>query len=378
MDASRSLIVYRDELLGASETFILAQAGSLTRFSPFYLGLRRRPGLQVPKQRQHIISGDGLLGKAQRVRFRLGGPSKELVRQLAILKPLLIHAHFGPDGCNAMALAHALGVPLVVSLHGYDVTLADEHHLSEYVRRREALKTDAALFICVSEFIRRQVIAMGFPSSKTVLHYTGIDTDFFTADPKVERCPIVLFVGRLVAKKGCEYLIRAMQEVQKKLPAAELVVIGDGPLRAQLEEQAALTMKNYRFLGAQEPGVVRQWMNRARVLSTPSVIAESGDAEGFGMVFAEAQAMGLPVVSFASGGIPEAVADAETGFLVPERDCNALASRLLMLLTDLELWMQFSVAGQALVRKRFDVRRQTAVLEQLYDRVLGEWKAGTN
>jgi colanic acid/amylovoran biosynthesis glycosyltransferase len=378
MESSRSLIVYRDELLWASETFILTQAGSLTRFNPFYVGLRRRPGLQLPEERQHIISGDGFLGRAQSVRFRLAGPSKALVRKLASLNPLLIHAHFGPDGCNAMGLATSLGVPLVVSLHGYDVTLADKHHMAEYLRRRDALKTDATLFICVSEFIRSHGIAMGFPSSKTVLHYTGVDTEFFTADPNVERRPIVLFVGRLVPKKGCEYLIRAMQEVQKKLPAAELVVIGDGPLRAKLEEQAASAIKNFRFLGIQEPGVVRQWMNRARVLSTPSVIAESGDAEGFGMVFAEAQAMGLPVVSFASGGIPEAVADGETGFLVPERDCFALADKLLMLLTDLNLWTRFSTAGQAFVRKRFDIRRQTAVLEHLYDRVLADWKSRAN
>jgi colanic acid/amylovoran biosynthesis glycosyltransferase len=178
------------------------------------------------------------------------------------------------------------------------------------------------------------------------------------------------FVGRLVPKKGCQYLIRAMAEVQKVIPDAALVVIGDGPLRKELELQGAAVLKKIEFLGVRGPSVVRDWMNRAALFSTPSVVAESGDAEGFGMVFAEAQAMGLPVVSFASGGIPEVVADKQTGFLVPECDWQALASRLLLLLGNRTLWTRFSVAGRLRARSLFDVRRQAAALEGIYEDAL--------
>ena len=105
-------------------------------------------------------------------------------------------------------------------------------------------------------------------------------------------------------------------------------------------------LKNFAFLGVQDAVAVRAWMNRATVFCTPSVSVESGAAEGFGMVFAEAQAMGLPVVSFASGGIPEAVADGQTGFLVSERDWQALGNKILLLLRNRELWTRFSKAGQ--------------------------------
>ena len=152
------------------------------------------------------------------------------------------------------------------------------------------------------------------------MHYTGIDTEFFNPQRPAVRAPIVLFVGRLVAKKGCDYLIRAMARVQETAPEVRLVVLGDDHLRNQLERQATAVLKNFIFLGAKEPVVVKHWMGRATVFCTPSVTAPSGDAEGFGMVFVEAQAMGLPVVSFASGGIPEAVANNETGFLVAEKD----------------------------------------------------------
>jgi glycosyltransferase involved in cell wall biosynthesis len=368
----RTFIVYREDLLGASETFVRGQAESLSRFEPFYVGLRRRFGLNLPESRVHIVGGDGLAGKLQRARFKLAGPSPPLRSMLAAKSPALVHAHFGPDGCNAIALARALQVPLVVTFHGYDVTVDDTFLPRLYIQRRELLKAHAARFICVSEFIRKQAIAKGFPADKMVVHYTGIDLDAFHVRPMVSRSPVVLFVGRLAPKKGCEYLIRAMARVQGVMPAAQLIVIGDGPLRLQLERHAASVLKNFQFLGEQEPIAVRDWMNRATVLGAPSVIAESGDAEGFGMIFAEAQAMGLPVASFASGGIPEAVADEQSGFLVPERDDEALATKLLLLLGDRDLWTRMSKTGQARAKRLFDIRKQAPILENIYDVVLSQ------
>jgi glycosyltransferase involved in cell wall biosynthesis len=226
----------------------------------------------------------------------------------------------------------------------------------------------------VSEFIRNEALARGFPAEKTVVHYTGIDTDVFRANPTILRGPIVLFVGRLALNKGCEYLIRAMASLQKVKPEIRLVVIGDGPLRNRLEEQASAVLGNFEFLGVQSPAVVRDWMNRATVFSVPSVTISSGEAEGFGMVFAEAQGMGLPVVSFAIGGIPEVVAHEQTGFLVPERDWEALAARLLVLLQNQDLWRQFSEAGKVRVEKLFSIRKQATILEDMYESVLMEWR----
>jgi glycosyltransferase involved in cell wall biosynthesis len=233
---------------------------------------------------------------------------------------------------------------------------------------------NGARFLCVSNFIRKQALAKGFPADKTMVHYTGIDVDYFQADPQIKRSPTVLFVGRLVPKKGCEYLIRAMAEIQRVVPETKLVIIGDGPLRGGLEKLSATTVKNFEFLGAQKPAVVREQMNRATVFCTPSVVSETGDAEGFGMVFAEAQAMGLPVVSFASGSLPEAVADGQTGFLAPERGWQALGAKILLLLRDEKLWAQFSRAGALRVRSQFDIRKRAQALEVIYEQVIDEFR----
>lgn len=90
------------------------------------------------------------------------------------------------------------------------------------------------------------------------------------------------------------------------------------------------------------------------------------------MTFAESQSMGLPVVSTFVGGIPEAVADGQTGFLVPQRNPEALAAQLLELLHNRPLWSTFSHAGRARVSMLFDIRRQAVHLERIYESVLGE------
>jgi colanic acid/amylovoran biosynthesis glycosyltransferase len=373
-----SLFIYRDDLLDGSETFILSQGESLRDYRAVYLGTQRVPGLKLPEDRCVVLAA----GRCRR--FIAAGPKltfPELAR-LRSLRPALIHAHFGMDAANAMPLARSLDIPLVVTFHGWDATVRDDVFrrrsisLNRYVRRRSELARTAARGLCISEFMRRRVHEKGFPPEKTTVHYIGIDLQEFTPDPTVKRQPIVLFAGRLVEEKGCEYLIRAMEVVQSKVKDVELVVIGDGELRKQLERQARSSLRQFRFTGWCSPAVVRDWMSKASVFSTPSVVAEAGDTEGFGMVFAEAQAMGLPVASFAIGGIPEAVEHGITGLLAPERDIDALADNIVSLLTDASLWRRFSAAGQERVKRLFDLRKQTAKLEQIYHEVLEKHQAG--
>lgn len=373
-----AIAIYRDRLLPPSETFVSAQAESLQRFVPYYLGSRMVQGLPLPLERALVVNRGSVMSKIGEASHQLFGWEPNFARRVRKLNPVLVHAHFGPDGVRALPLARALRVPLLVTFHGYDVTIRDEYARRSfyshrvYVRRREVLKREARLFVAVSEFIREKLLEQGFPPKKIVVHHIGVDSEAFRPEPGVPREPVVLFVGRLVEKKGCEHLVRAMGRVQAKSPEAELVVIGDGPLRPNLELLAGRTLRRYRFLGTQPPSSVRAWMNRASVFSVPSLTAESGDAEAFGLVFAEAQAMGLPVVSFASGGVPEAVAHGKTGFLAAERDWKALAEHISSLLGDDALRRRFGVAGRKRVCALFDLRKQTEELEGIYEKVLRE------
>ena len=115
-------------------------------------------------------------------------------------------------------------------------------------------------------------------------------------------------------------------------------------------------------------------MKKTKVFCVPSIVAETGDAEGFGMVFAEANASGVPVVSFNTGGIPEAIEHGKTGLLAEEKDWMGLAKNILLLLKENDLWSKFSHYGQMRVKKLFDIRKQTSKLEEIYDSLrIREW-----
>jgi glycosyltransferase involved in cell wall biosynthesis len=266
---------------------------------------------------------------------------------------------------------------LIVTFHGYDATQTDaafrrDRRGRRFLQCRDRLKREAAAFIAVSEYIGERLVQQGFPQDKIYVHHIGVDVGKFHPNPDIDRENIVLFVGRLVSKKGCEYLIRAMEGIQARTSATEVIIIGDGPLRAALETQAKTSLRRFRFLGAQPSRVICEWMKRAKVLCTPSVVDDSGDAEGFGIVFIEAQLCGLPVVSFSSGGVPEAVAHGETGYLAPEKDWRTLSRYIAALLDDQVLWSKFSYAGRERGKRLFDLARQTNKLEEIYNRVVSE------
>jgi colanic acid/amylovoran biosynthesis glycosyltransferase len=370
-----TLIIFCDHLLYPSETFVRAQAQALQRFTPVYAGSRRVPGLDLPPESTYTVSSGDRNGRVREVLFKLFGIAPDLVERLRALDPVLMHAHFGPDGLRALPLARKLGLPLIITFHGSDATATDVRHVRapfghrRYLLQRSVVQSGGRLFIAVSEFIRRKLLEQHFPAEKIRVHYIGVDTKLFSPG-RGEQETTVLFVGRLANRKGAEFLIRAMEDVQREDRGAELVLIGDGPLRGELERRAKRTLRRYRFLGTQSPQVVREWLDRAAVFCAPSITVRSGEAEAFGMVFAEAQAMEKPVVSFATGGISEAVLHGETGLLAPDRDWRTLAQYLSLLLKNADLRRKFGVAGRQRVLRLFDLNTQTSALEKIYEGVL--------
>lgn len=381
--SGRSVAIFVEPLLPPSMTFIRAQASALRTFVPLYVSPHRCfPSLELPAERCVVLCENPKAPRSwnlfKQIPLKLFGYAPLFFRRVERYRPALLHAHFGVTALTALPLARRLQVPMVVTFHGYDATVTDSflaasrYRSRVYLKHRKRLQGATIQFIAVSKFIRQQLLLQGFPEEKILVHYIGVDTNFFRSTGEPRREPSVLFVATLTEKKACSHLLRAMGEVQNVMPNIELVVIGDGPLRKNLEQMAKNTVRNYRFLGTQPPEVVRDWMNRATVFCVPSIRAASGDGEGFGMVFAEAQAMGLPVASYATGGVPEAVENGQTGLLAAERDWQSLAKNILALLQDKNLWQQMSAAGPPRIRSLFDLAAQTRKLEDIYRRVLFE------
>jgi glycosyltransferase involved in cell wall biosynthesis len=375
-DATRpNVVIFRRELLRYSETFITNQARFLERYSPLLVGTRRGdlPLSSLPVEAKRLLPSR--FAKLAEFGLMHGRTPPNFHRMLRHTE--LVHAHFGPDGTlvlPTLCRTPFRAMPFFVTFHGFDATVADDamrtrgRVANHFVDSRRALFARANRIIAVSEFVRSRLVATGADPHKVIVHYIGIDTDFFWAPERSEAPqPSVLFLGRLHEKKGATDLIHALARLRSDGLSAACTVAGSGPEEEAVHTLARDLRVEVRFVGAVDPRRARELLHGARVLCVPSTTASSGDSEGFGLVFAEAQACGVPVVSYRSGGVPEAVVDKETGLLATERDVDDLALQLRALLTDDEQWFRMSSAGRTRTVAKFDLRRQTALLEGIYD-----------
>jgi glycosyltransferase involved in cell wall biosynthesis len=369
--------VLKTGLLPYSETFIPEQTEALPNYGSFYLGGKRVAGLPLPGGRfQYVYAGKPAFRLAM-LGAKLGLPSGPLRKSIEALKPDVLHAHFVSAGIWAAPVAAELGLPLVTTCHGVDVTAGLGTHspgarLRLLLKKRglRKLQRTGALFIAVSGYIRAKMMEAGFPAEKIRTLPIGVDVERFAPRDAV-RQPVVLFVGRLTEKKGVFTLLQAMAHVWRRDKNVRLVVIGSGPLKEPMERMLReIPFNNVFFAGKQTPEEVREWMSVSSLLCQPSQTAANGDSEGLPIVICEALAMTLPVVSTRHSGIPEAVVHGVSGFLSAERDALEIAANINRLLADKELAAQMGRAGRDYVMANLNLKKQSAKLETLYNEAI--------
>jgi len=367
--------IYRKAFPRSSETFINEQARSLTKYNPVFILCTLLDKISF----QNVSISQNDYFKVKQVIYLLTR-SPNLFEDLNSLRRLsLIHAHFGPEGAYAMALAERLKVPFLVTFHGYDITISRKEIWKtgpllyyQLIWHEEELKKKASVFIAVSNFIRNKLLEKGYPKEKIIQHYIGVDTEKFCPIGRKSKERYILCVGSHKEKKGIDTLLHAFARVARKYPDILLIQVGAGPITKELHALAdEIGIRDrVRFLGAQPHENVLNLMKNAEIFSLPSREAENGDSEALGIVFNEASACAIPIVSTQHGGIPEAVLDGETGFLVPEGNDVALAEKLDTLLADRALGEKMGQRGREFVCKVFDIRKQTVKLEAIYDSII--------
>lgn len=362
-------LIFRKSILPYSETFIAQQGLNLDTYRAVFCGYRHdNSGLFLLAQAERIVlDGYARFPAISKLRWQSGLPiNKAWYAAIKKTNPSLIHAHFIKDGVDAMRLADALAVPLVVTAHGHDIT---KHDVSRRdLKRRKELFGRVDRMIAVSDYIKRKLLESGCPDHKIVYHSIGIDTGRFDEHKNESDRPSIVFVGRLVEKKGCIYLLQALHKLHN--PSIKLTVVGDGPLKTNLTEYANRHGIDADFVGKKHPDEVKALVRQAWIFSVPSITANDGNAEGLGMVFLEAQAMRTPVVSFSSGGVVEAVEHGKSGLLCTERNADALADNIRTLLENSTIRRAFGAYGRSRVVERFDLRKQCKLLETIYSSLL--------
>ncbi|MCA2214000.1 glycosyltransferase [Jidongwangia harbinensis] len=352
MSADRTVVVWRSALLSGSETFVRQHGAHLTRWRPVYLGAAKVASALAEETDVVVFPGSFWT-------LRLTGWSPRLRRALRAQRPALVHAHFGGDGW--LVSRAASGVPLVVTVHGHDVSrqpAAPGLRGLRYRRNLRAVFRRATVILAVSGAIRDRAVAWGADPAKVRVHHTGVPLP--AAVPDVPKQWDVVFVGRFVAKKGVDDLVEA-------LGPARALFIGSGPLLDRVRDRARELGVDATFAGQLDPAAVARHVAAARILAAPSKTAADGDAEGLPTTILEAAALGVPAVATRHSGIPEAVVDGVTGLLGAEGDRVALAANIARLLADDELRSALGRQARAHVETNFDLVRQTAALEDLYD-----------
>jgi glycosyltransferase involved in cell wall biosynthesis len=295
---------------------------------------------------------------------------------ISALEPDLVHIHFGPDAGYLLPVICKVSVPTVVSFYGYDASSFPRRYFglgAVYLRR---MFRRVRMILAMSEDMKSDLIRIGCPPSKIRIHHpNGVDLDFFSFSER----PIlygekttILNIAAMVAKKGQLDLLEAFAYALRRFPHTELRIVGEGFMRGELEERIrGLHLQDHvKLLGHLPYARLPEELSRAHIFCHPSITTPKGEKEGIPSIILEAAATGLPVVATYHAGIPEAVVNGKTGFLVTEHDTASLGRRILELLENPEQRRQMGIAGRRHIQEHFDVNKLAEKRETIYDELL--------
>jgi len=252
----------------------------------------------------------------------------------------------------AMAAAEAKGISWSFSGHSRDLWVAPQ-------LLSEKIASAAFAAACTRqgvEFLQSQ----NPPHASKVLfapHGLPLSDYPFTQRQHFYPPQRVLAVGRLVEKKGFEYLLRALHLLQNRGNYPETTILGEGPQRRRLEKLASeLQLTHLHFEGAVPPAKVRAHMQRASVLAAPCVVGKDGDHDGLPNVLLEAAALGLPILTTPVGGIGDLITD-KTGWLCAPGNASSLAQTLSHLLENPEFAFRKTQQARQAIENHYDIAR---------------------
>ena len=292
--------------------------------------------------------------------------------------PDVVHVHWWfPGGLSVWPRARG-APPVVLTSHGTDLFLLDRLAPARMLAR--PVFASASQVTVISTPLVDRVKRLGVPADRISVIPMPVDRLVFARTSEASRtnstrdAKRLLFVGRLVERKGAEFALRAVGELVRQGRELTLIIAGDGPERdalTRLTTELSIS-RNVQFLGTRTPDEVAKLYAECGVLVMPAVTDWKGEQEGFGMVLVEAMQAGLPVVATRSGGIPDVVRDGDTGLLVPERDPLALAIAIARLLDEPTLAHALASAARDDVRARFSPEHLARAFHGVYLRARSE------
>ena len=369
--------------LGVSETFVYEYLTHAENFAPVVLTNRVRNADRFPFE--PIVSTEQVkrfswwwLVNSLAYFFHPNGFFENwlfLAYQAKQHKTALIHAHFGHEGVKMLSVKKKLGVPLVTTFYGFDISRLPQE--PDWREDYFKLFEQGDLFLVEGPYMQRTLENLGCPPHKISIQQIGIDfSKYFFRDRLFNAQSdkiVLLFCGRFTEKKGLLVALQVFEKIVQQFPNGEFRIIGDGEQRPDVEKfisQHELTDK-VKLLGYLSHQACVEEMDQAHVLLQPSQIACDGDSEGGApTMLIEAQAMGLPIISTDHADIPNVLAPGYMQLMASEKDTDSLAENLLMILEDEKLRRKLIVEGRAFVEKNHEITQLVNQLEEKYTRLL--------
>jgi len=373
-----------DSYLPRTETFIWQTLRALKRFPPLIAADRREnEGLFPLGEDARFLDVTPSRSVLSRLKARVTGDfapvryahEEGILASPAVRDAAVCHVHKGYRALVTRDFTRALGKPLVINFYGSDVSQR------AFLRRAGAGYRDlfarARFLLVEGPAMRERLVGLGAPEDRIRIQRIAIDPvdyPFRERSWDGNRALKLLFIGRLVDKKGLDVGLRALASGVGEASGVpwSLTVIGDGPRRAALEAQAAGLglAARVRFVGYKSPADMRAALDESDILLQPSRIAPDGDSEGGApTVILEAQASGLPVVTTDHDDIPFVTVsgrESPSAWIAPQGDAEGLAALMKRAVDDHAAWGAMGRAGRAKIEADHDIARVVPALEDLY------------
>lgn len=291
----------------------------------------------------------------------------------------VVHVHWPvPHALMGWAARQASGARLVCTFHGVELTWARKTRvlmpfLKRAIRTADAVTANSSYTAgLIRNVFDRPVDRIPFGAAIEPPASVSLEPRRITGGDAFE----LLFVGRLVERKGVHYLLEALARLRDRI-GMRLRIVGDGPMRPALESKAAALgiAERVSFEGLLSDEMLAQRFTACDAFVLPAVVDAKGDVEGLGVVLIEALSYGRPVIASAAGGIVDIVRDGDTGLLVPPGDAAALARAILRYVEDPQLAAELAARGRTHVEHEFSWPVITERLMALYERLsAGRWR----
>ena len=274
----------------------------------------------------------------------------------------LIHAHFGQNGIAAIKLKKELKIPLITSFYGYDTGGLAKHFLPYY----QPLIKEGDLFLVLSEDMKKDLINLGFPPEKTLIHHLGVDTDEFNINRNYSKDNYfkLLTIARLDEGKGVHIVLKALQLLFDIQPSMKQIIkysiVGGGAYEDNLKQfvneyNLSDNVEIINNLGVKNGReIVKEQLRNSDIFILCSYQTTRGTKEGTPVVLMEAQSCGLPCIATKHAGIPEIVIDGKTGILVREKCAEEICQAIIFLYTHKEVMESMKIQARQHIIKNFN------------------------